>query len=392
MTQGEIVIVGADQLSTVQQAWDEFDDASDAAKQELAAASAVADREAQAAVDTARTITLSAAVLVVALAAVLMWFLTRSIARPVGQTRQLLRAVADGDFTQRIELTSRDELGEMAAALNDTIERVGAALQTIAREAERVSAASGQLSDVSRVMAGSAERVVADAGEASTAAARANDEVSSAAAGAEQMQASIGEIARHTSSAGAAVDSAVRSAEDANATIGKLVGSIGQIGDVARLIATIADQTNLLALNATIEAARAGDAGKGFAVVAGEVKELAQQTAKATEDIGARIEAVRTDSADANRALEEITSAIDRIADLQGVIGQSIGEQHTVAGAISSSVVRAAEGTTDIAARADEVLQTSSRTTQAADSTREAAAELAAMAASLQGVVAQFRR
>jgi methyl-accepting chemotaxis protein len=391
LTQGGDGVISAERITAVQQAWNEFDESSDAVKQELTAASEVADREAQAAVDAARMITLSAAVLVVAMAAVLMWFLTRSIARPVGQTRQLLRAVADGDFTQRVELTSRDELGEMAAALNHTIEGVGSALQTIAHEAERVSAASGRLTEVSREMAGSADRVVSEAGEASTAAARANEEVSSAAAGTEQMQASIGEIARNTSSAGAAVESAVRSAEDANATIGKLVGSISQIGDVARLIATIADQTNLLALNATIEAARAGDAGKGFAVVAGEVKELAQQTAKATEDIGARIEAVRTDSADANRALEDITTAIDRIADLQGVIGRSIGEQNTVAGSISSSVVRAAQGTTDIAARANEVLQTSSRTTQAADSTREAAAELAAMAANLQGVVARFR-
>jgi methyl-accepting chemotaxis protein len=183
---------------------------------------------------------------------------------------------------------------------------------------------------------------------------------------------------------------AVNFASSAKGTLGKLGDSSNLIGEVAKVITAIAAQTNLLALNATIEAARAGEKGKGFAVVAGEVKELAQQTALATENIGTRIAAIQTDSAAAAEALEQISGTIGRIAEIQTLIAVAVEQQTAATGEIGHRATRAAAGTGHITTRIGVVEQSAADTSAAAEETERAAADLAATSINLRKIVQRF--
>jgi len=183
----------------------------------------------------------------------------------------------------------------------------------------------------------------------------------------------------------------VKVAETTNSIVGKLGESSADIGKVVKVITSIAQQTNLLALNATIEAARAGEAGKGFAVVANEVKELAKETAKATEDISQKIEAIQGDTKGAVEAIAEITTVINQLNDISGTIASAVEEQTATTNEIGRNVTEAAQGSGEIAQNITGVAAAAESTSSGATDTQKAASELARMASELQQLVGQFR-
>jgi chemotaxis signal transduction protein len=214
--------------------------------------------------------------------------------------------------------------------------------------------------------------------------------VSSVASASQQMQASIREIAKNANESARVAKNAVSVAHTTNETVKKLGESSQEIGNVIKVITSIAQQTNLLALNATIEAARAGEAGKGFAVVANEVKELAKQTAKATEEISQKIEAIQGDTKGAVKAIEEIGAIINQVNDISNNIASAVEEQTVTTNEIGRSVAEAAKGVGDIAKNIGGVASAAKDTTQGASDTQKAAQELSQMAARLQKVVSHF--
>jgi methyl-accepting chemotaxis protein len=171
----------------------------------------------------------------------------------------------------------------------------------------------------------------------------------------------------------------------------KLGASSAEIGNVIKVITAIAEQTNLLALNATIEAARAGEMGKGFAVVASEVKDLAQETARATEDISRRVEAIQSDTTGAVTAIEEISNVIQRISEFQTTIASAVEEQTATTAEMSRSVSEAASGTGEIAQNITGVAEAARMTSQGVTETQQATTELARMSTELSGLVSTFR-
>jgi methyl-accepting chemotaxis protein len=205
------------------------------------------------------------------------------------------------------------------------------------------------------------------------------------------MGASIKEIAKSTNKAAAVATSAVKVAQMTSGIVAKLGESSDEIGHVIRIISSITQQTNLLALNASIEAARAGEAGKGFAVVANEVKELAKQTAKATEDISRKIEAIQSDTKGSVEAIGQIGKIINQINDFQNSIASAVEEQTATTAEISRNVSEAALGSNEIAQNITGVALAARNTTEGASNTKSAADSLAKLASGLQELVSQFK-
>ena len=257
------------------------------------------------------------------------------------------------------------------------------------QNAQSLSSASEELAANSQQMVSNAEETATQAGVVSAAAEQVSKNVQTVATGTEEMSASIKEIAKNAQDAAKVAASAVKAAETTNATVIKLGESSAEIGKVIKVITSIAQQTNLLALNATIEAARAGEAGKGFAVVANEVKELAKETAKATEDISQKIEAIQSDTKSAVTAIAEISTVINKINDYQNTIASAVEEQTATTNEISRNVAEAAKGSTEIAQNITGVAQAAKSTTAGANDTQKASAELAKMAAELQKLANQ---
>ncbi|MBN9521491.1 PAS domain S-box protein [bacterium] len=264
-------------------------------------------------------------------------------------------------------------------------------LRRVAESATTLAAASRQLGGVSQQMAANAEETAAQAGVASAAAEQVSTSVATVATGAEEMGASIREIARSAHEATKVATSAVKIADRTNDTVAKLGESSAAIGNVVKVITSIAQQTNLLALNATIEAARAGEAGKGFAVVANEVKELAKQTARATEDIGRKIEAIQGDTRGAVEAIGQIGKVIAEINDILNTIASAVEEQTATTGEISRSVTEAAKGSNEIAQNITGVAHAARGTTEGAGETMRSADALSRMASDLQQLVSGFK-
>jgi methyl-accepting chemotaxis protein len=280
------------------------------------------------------------------------------------------------------------------AFINDTIEQMRANLTTLisdtAQNAAALGASSEELTAVSHQMASNAEETAVQAGVVSAASEQVSKNVSSVSAAAEEMQASIREISANANASAKVARNAVSVAGSTNETVKKLGESSREIGNVIKVITSIAQQTNLLALNATIEAARAGEAGKGFAVVANEVKELAKQTARATEDIGRKIESIQGDTKGAVKAIEEISGIINQINDISNSIASAVEEQTVTTNEISRSVAEAATGVSDIARNIGGVAGAAKDTTRGANDTRKASQELSQMAARLQLAVSKF--
>ena len=259
----------------------------------------------------------------------------------------------------------------------------------VKENAQGLSSASEELAANSQQMVSNAEETATQAGVVSAAAEQVSKNVQTVATGTEEMSASIKEIAKNAQDAAKVASTAVKAAETTNATISKLGESSAEIGKVIKVITSIAQQTNLLALNATIEAARAGEAGKGFAVVANEVKELAKETAKATEDISQKIEAIQADTKSAVTAIAEISAVINKINDYQNTIASAVEEQTATTNEITRNVAEAAKGSSEIAQNITGVAQAAKSTTAGANDTQKASAELAKMAAALQKLANQ---
>jgi methyl-accepting chemotaxis protein len=316
--------------------------------------------------------------------------IARSITRPLTQSVRVLRAFADGDLTQRLPERSTAELRELEAALNASSESVSHIVSSVMASADAVAASSEELSASSQQIAAGAEETSVQAGVVSAAAQEVSRNVQTVAAGSEQMGASIREIAHSANQAARVASEAVAVVESTNETVAKLGASSQEIGNVVKVITSIAEQTNLLALNATIEAARAGEAGKGFAVVANEVKELAQETARATEDIARRVEAIQADTGGAVDAMGRIGSIITSINDYQLTIASAVEEQTATTTEMSRNVSEAATGSAEIATTIDGVAAASETTTHAVSQTLAAIDELSRMACDLRQEIARF--
>jgi methyl-accepting chemotaxis protein len=340
---------------------------------------------------TGRTLLITALIIGALLAAALALYVRRSILRPLRRVSDVLASVAEGDLTSTAGVSSRDEIGVMATALDKATSHIRHTVAQAAEAASAVSSAATQLSASSTEIAGTAEEASAQAGTVAASAVQVSGNVHSVVAAAEQMSASIGEISRSSVEAAGVAAGAVSSAQAASATIDKLSASSTEIGNVLQMITAIAEQTNLLALNATIEAARAGEQGKGFAVVASEVKDLAQETAKATEDIAGRITAIQADAQAATMSISDIVTIIDRINQYQSTIAAAVEEQTATTEEISRSVAMAASGAGDIAANITGVATATQVSTEGIAQSQQAVTELSAMAHKLQSLVSHFR-
>ncbi|WP_305783615.1 methyl-accepting chemotaxis protein [Symbioplanes lichenis] len=315
----------------------------------------------------------------------------RRITRPLRDVSGVLARMADGDLTGTVTVSSRDEVGVMAQQVNGTVATMRQTVQTLGLASQSLAAAAEELSATSTQIADSAQRSDVQAQTVARAADEVARNVDTVSAGAEEMGASIREIAQNANQAAEVAGSAVTMAGTANETVTQLGTSSAEIGNVIKLITAIAEQTNLLALNATIEAARAGEMGKGFAVVASEVKDLAQETAKATEDISARVTAIQNDTGTAITAIGEISDIIARISDYQTTIAAAVEEQTATTGEMNRGVTEAAGGVNQIASGIDTLATATRLTTESVADTQRAASELARMSTELQSLVGTFR-
>jgi len=260
-------------------------------------------------------------------------------------------------------------------------------IKTVSENAQSLSSASEELTAVSQQMSSNSEETATQANVVAAASEEVSRNVATVAASAEEMSASVREIAKNANDAAKVATEAVKVADDTNKTVAKLGESSVEIGKVIKVITSIAQQTNLLALNATIEAARAGEAGKGFAVVANEVKELAKQTATATEDISQKIEAIQNDTKGAVGAIDRISKIINQINDIQNTIASAVEEQTATTNEIARNAGEAAKGSTEISRNITNVSEAAKNTTEGAGNTLTAATELAKLSADLKRVV-----
>jgi methyl-accepting chemotaxis protein len=343
--------------------------------------------------DTARSriLTIGGLSFDLVLAGLLCWWIARSVRRPVNALMGSIEHLAAGDLTHDIPVTSQDEIGRMAAALGHAVGEIRTIVTGVAESAAALAGSSDALSATNHQISGAVRSTSERADHASASAAQVAGNVDLLSAAAVELGASIREISRNTGQAAEVGEEAVAAAQTTNAIVAKLGDSSAEIGQVLKVITSIAEQTNLLALNATIEAARAGDFGKGFAVVAGEVKELAQETAKATNDITRRVEAIQADAAEAVIAIAQIGDVIHRMNGFQTAIASAVSQQSDTSEEMGHTATAAASGSAAIATAITDVAGATGQTMTGIGETERAAAELAQLSRQLQDLVTRFR-
>jgi methyl-accepting chemotaxis protein len=315
----------------------------------------------------------------------------RLMAAQLRTVSDALDSMAGGDLTRRAEVRARDELGAMAVAVNRAADGIRTTVHTLSSGAQTLGQSAGQLTQITARIAGSARDTADQANLVSGDAGTVSNNVQTVAAGSEEMSASIREIAQNANDVSAVATEAVAVADSANQTVAKLGESSTEIGNVVKVITSIAEQTNLLALNATIEAARAGESGKGFAVVASEVKDLAQETARATEDISRRVETIQSDTTNAVQAIQKISQIIARINDYQLTIASAVEEQTATTNEMSRNISDAASGAGNIARVIGGVADAAQTTTTILGDADHTVTELSRLAGELQEAVSRFR-
>jgi methyl-accepting chemotaxis protein len=314
-----------------------------------------------------------------------------AVVAPVQEAGGVLQKIAEGDLTARVTGEYKGDHASIKNDINTMADTLSSSMAQIAQNSQALAGSSEELSAVSHQMSANAEETASQSNVVSAAAEQVTKNLQTVATATEEMSASIKEIAKNANEAARIATSAVKTAETTNTMVAKLGESSAEVGQVVKVITSIAQQTNLLALNATIEAARAGEAGKGFAVVANEVKELAKETAKATEDISRKIEAIQGDTKGAVEAIGQISGVILQVNDISNTIASAVEEQTATTNEIARNVQEGAKGGSQVAENIVAVAQAAKSTTQGANDTQTAAGELARMAADLQKVVSGFR-